>query len=90
MCYQNISKALHYATPFTLAVFTTLCASHLISRKSKKDHTEPINFKMLSGVIRKCGSSLLSILKEHFNPFLQRNSNKTNESMNLLITFKKL
>lgn len=71
-------------------LYSQHCASHFISRKSKKDHTQPINFKLLSGVIRKCGSSLLNILKEHFNPFLQRNNNKTNEWMNLLVTFKKL
>lgn len=79
MCYQNISKKSHYAVPFAMVVLTTLCASHLISRKSKKDHTEPINFKLFSGVIRKHVSSLLNILNKRFNPFLQRENNKTHE-----------
>lgn len=81
MCYQKSSKTLHYAIPYTLAV----CALYLISRKANKDHTEPINFKLLPGVIRKYVSSLLYILKEHCNPFLQRKNNKTNEWINLLI-----
>lgn len=44
-------------------LYSQHCVSHLISWKSKKEHTEPINFKLLPGVIRKCGSSLFNILK---------------------------
>lgn len=69
-----------YIMPFHLQwLYSQHCASHLISRKSKKDHTELINFKLFSEVIRKSVSSLLNILNEYFNPFLQGENNETNE-----------